>query len=399
MSRDMSAVERKRALQAFANQANKRAKGRKVIATADEVPNTFMLRRPSGIMQLDIDTGGGLPAGGLSYISGPDNAGKTFLLWKYFAMQQRLFGNACVLGYAATESAPDFFFARKCGCRIAVPDEMIESKQQQRKEIGLPAFTKEELKEFKTQIGEVIIFRGGTAEELLDNVLAGVERNLFNILAVDSISSVLPSSEAQLDSVGDYGQQGAQATLVTKFMKKYCPLTVGLEGPNETTLIFTAQVRANRKKSELPSYMAKWEQEWATVGSWMGRHTKLIDITIWSGAFEKEKDTKTDKKVAVGKTLNWKLTKGKAGTHDGIVGETEIFYDRISNDIPSIIGPGIRFGVITERDGLISVPSNEKIKNIAGPERFVEKLMSDFDLEMDIRRRIISAAKIECIYR
>lgn len=398
MSNDMTLAERKRALQAFANQANKKAKGRKVIAMAEEVPNTFLLRRPTGIMPLDVDLGGGFPAGGLSYISGPDNAGKTWLVWKLFAMQQRLYGNKCCLGYGPTESAPDYFFARRCGVKVAIPDEMIESRNQQRKELGLPLFTKEEIREFKTQVGEFVIFRGSTAEELLDNVLLGVEKKLFNIIAVDSISSVIPSNEAELESVGDYGQQGAQATLLTKFMKKYCPLTTGLDGSNETSLIFTAQVRANRKKSELPSYMAKWEQEWAVVGSWMGRHTKLIDLTIWSGSFDKEKDSKTDKKVVTGKTLNWKLTKGKAGTHDGITGEVDIVYDRIGDDLATILGPGIRHGAIVEREGLITVSGIEKLKSIAGPDRFIEKLKGDFELEMDVRRRVLAAARVECIY-
>lgn len=395
----MTPAEKKKILQALTNQANKKAKGRKVIATAEEVPNTFLLRRPSGVMQLDVDTGGGLPAGGLSYLSGPDNAGKTLLLWKYFAMQQRLYGKNCVLGYAATEAAPDYFFARKCGVQVAIPDEMIESKNQQRKELGLPLYTKEELALLKNQIGEFIIFRGATGEELLDNILLGVSKNVFNIIGLDSVSSIIPSAEAELESVGDFGQQGAQANIIQKFMKKYCPLTVGLEGMNETTLIFTAQVRANRKKSELPSYMAKWEQEWATTGSWSGRHTKLIDLTVWSGSFEKEKD-KSGNKHVTGKTMNWKLTKGKAGTHDGITGDVEIVYDDIGLDmnLRSLIAPGLRFGAMTEREGLLTVAGIEKLKNLAGPDRFVERLKAEPDLEMDVRRRILAAARIECIY-
>lgn len=397
----MSPADKKRQLQAFMNSANKRAKGKKVIAYAEEVPNTFLLRRPSGIMQLDVDLGGGLPAGGLSYISGPDNAGKTLLLWKFFAMQQKIYGNACCLGYAPTEAAPDYFFARKCGVKVAIPNEMIEMKAQQRKELGLPSFTKEQLKEFKTQIGEFVIFRGATMEGLLDNVLDGISRNIFNILAVDSISSIIPSAEAKLESVGDFGQQAAQASLITKFMNKYCPMTTGLDGMNETSTVFTAQVRANRKKSELPGYMAKWEQDWATTGAWQGRHTKLIDLTVWSGSFDKEKDSKTDKKHVVGKTLNWKLTKGKAGTHDGITGDVDIIYDRISDDLnlSTLLAPGIRYGAITEKEGLITMEGVEKITKIAGPDRLIEMLKADPELEMDVRRRILAAAKVECIYR
>ncbi len=47
-----------------------------VIARADDVRNVYHLRRPSGIMQLDIDTGGGLPSATAHMLSGPDGAGK-----------------------------------------------------------------------------------------------------------------------------------------------------------------------------------------------------------------------------------------------------------------------------------------------------------------------------------
>jgi hypothetical protein len=50
--------------------------GRKVIAPVDSVHNVYYLRRPSGIMQLDIDTGGGLPSATAHMISGPDGGGK-----------------------------------------------------------------------------------------------------------------------------------------------------------------------------------------------------------------------------------------------------------------------------------------------------------------------------------
>lgn len=391
-------AEKKKMLQALVNQANKKAKGRKVMATADEVPNTFLLRRPSGLMQLDIDLGGGLPSGAISYISGPDNGGKTMLLWKIFAMQQRIFGNNCILGYAPTESAPDYFFARKCGVKISIPDEMIEARIQQRKEIGKPPFTKEEIKDLKTQVGDFIILRGETAEELLDNILLAVEKNLFNVIGLDSISALLPGSDAALESVGDFGQQGTQATMIQKFMKKYCTIATGLSGVNETSLVCTAQVRANRKKSDLPSYIAKYEQEWAPTGSWMGRHTKFIDLTVWSGAFEK-KGEKGAKQV-IGKEMAWKLTKGKAGTHDGIAGSTEIIYNDIGHnmDLRSLIPAGIRCGAITEREGLITVEGMPALKDLAGPDRFFEKLKADLAMEMEVRRRILYAANVECIY-
>lgn len=70
---------RDEAIRAFIHSMNK--EDHKLIVRADEAPNTYVLRRPTGIMELDIDLGGGFAAGGCSTISGPDNclAGDTLI--------------------------------------------------------------------------------------------------------------------------------------------------------------------------------------------------------------------------------------------------------------------------------------------------------------------------------
>src|SRR3989304_6645923 len=76
----VSAVDpaKKREVLAIMNKINREAK-KNVIRFAEDAPNTYYVRRPSGILQLDIDCGGGLPAGGFTTISGSDAAGKSFL--------------------------------------------------------------------------------------------------------------------------------------------------------------------------------------------------------------------------------------------------------------------------------------------------------------------------------
>jgi RecA/RadA recombinase len=67
-----SASSMDRKLTAFENKWNKKA-GHTVIRRGDSVPNTYAIRRPSGIMQLDLDMGGGAPSGGMIKLAGPDN--------------------------------------------------------------------------------------------------------------------------------------------------------------------------------------------------------------------------------------------------------------------------------------------------------------------------------------
>lgn len=396
MSRnELSPAEKAKQLQLMKNTLNRKAKGKQIIASAGEVANTFTLRRPSGIAQLDIDTGGGLPAGGLSYISGPDNAGKTYLLWKYFAMQQRIFGKNCYLAYAATESAPDYFFARKCGVMVEIPDEMIEDREKARKDQGLPPFTKEELKEFKTQVGTFEVVRGEDGEQILSSLLTLFDSGLFNMIALDSVSAIVPGNQAELE-LEENGQQGAQATLLGKFAKKFYPKVTGLEGTNYTTVVFTAQVRANRKKAEMASYIAKYVDDYATVGSYEMRHLKLLDILVSSGSFDKEKNASGGKTVT-GKTLRWKMQKGKAGTHDGITGETDVVYAESMDDVRTIIPAGVRYGVLTVKGDHVSVVGDPNAQNIP-VEDFLKMLRADFKAEMKLRHRLNAAAGISCIY-
>lgn len=399
MSKEQAA-EKLKQLQTLKNSINRKGKGRPLLVSADEAPNTFTLRRPCGIAQLDLDTGGGLPAGGLSYISGPDNAGKTLLLWKYFAMQQRLYGKDCMLAYVATESAPDLFFARKCGVRVAIPDVMIEERVEALKQQGAPPMTKEELKELKTQVGHIEIARGDSGEEILGLVLDLYASKLFSIAALDSVSVLLPENELDRE-LTENGQQGSQASLLGKFAKRFYPMVTGLSDTNFTTLIFTAQVRANRKKSEMASYIAKYVDDYATVGSYEMRHVKLLDILVSSGSYEKEKDAKGGKHVT-GKTLRWKIQKGKAGTHDGIAGETDLVYDSLASDSRSLILAAMRYGLVKETTQGISTTEASGLVMEAGQklsmEEFIDMLDADFSAQLKLKHRINAAAGITCLY-
>lgn len=409
----MDNLEKDRALRAFMTRMNKefaKGKGHKVIAFADEVGNPYFLRRPSGIMQLDIDTGGGLPAGGISILSGPDQAGKNFLLNKYIAMQQKLYGNSCKVAIAHVETPPDHFFMRKCGVRVAIPDAMVDERDWFNKERGLPSFTKEERKSFKEQVGKIVIIREETSELLFKAILEAVRSNVFSIIGLDSISAIQSNAEAGIDGFEQMPQQAADAGLITRFYKKYAPLTLGLKDEqNESTLIFTSQVRSNRKKSEVASFnphLARMMKEYDSGGSYANRHGKLIEISLWNGKRDRSKQTIDGKevKIAEGKTICWELKKGKAGTHDGITGEVEFSYETLTEDLRTVLVAGIRHGVIVEKSGLITVLNATTrepttMANIPGPDEFCARLQADFVLELAVRREILVAAGKQCRYQ
>jgi len=400
VTKKQSSGNRRAALQEWMGQIN--SPEHRVIAFADQVPNTYELRRPSRIMQLDLDTGGGLPAGGLSYLTGPDNAGKTDLLYHYFTAHQKLFGEESCIGYAAVEGGFDFKRARQVGVQIAIPDLMIEQWEEERTLRGQEPFTEEELLGFKKQVGDFVIIQGDTGEEILQAVLGAVKTNLFGIVAVDSVSALRPEADAAKD-LEEYEKRAARANLITKFMKHYMPLTNTLNGLNYTTLIFTQQVRANQERANAPAHMQPYIKRYEATGAWAGKHGKLIDICVSSG--QKIKKQIKGTKYTIGKVLKWELEKGKAGTHDNINGEAPFIYPEFGgvgvDTIESLIIAAIRHGVISESgdksvylNGVVpQVPMAPNLKTLTA------NLEQDFELELQLRREVLAAKGVTCLYR
>lgn len=380
---------------------------RRVIVHADEAPNPYMLRCPTGTIELDIDLGGGFPCGGCSIISGPDNAGKTYLVLKTMAMQQRLHGHACRLGFGLAEGAFPFDQAINAGLKIAVPDEILEEWQEWRRRRGMPLYTLDELQFFKQKVGEFYILRGATGEEILQTKLECIRTKAFNMIATDSLQGLQPSVDADKD-IEDFEMRAAHATMIGKFFKKYIPLTTGLEGLNRTCVIFTQQVRANQERANAPSNMQKYIKDWAVTGSRAAKHYKLIDLVIWNGGVLKKGEGKA--RHAIGKEMKWLLDKGKAGTHDNKSGEVSFYYEKNGiDDVGELMTSGIKRGVIQTRqvtksrkEIVVARPdTGEILEDFTAPTQRAMRAMitADFDYELALRREILTAAGIECLYR
>lgn len=397
-------------------------KGASPLRDLDKSPNTYFLRRPSGIMQLDLDTGGGLPAGGLTYLSGPPGGGKSFTLYKYCAMNQRLYGAQSSIVLGGSEAMPDHFFMRQAGMHIAVPDRMIGEREQFRKELGLPSFTKQELADLRQKtVGSVKFATGLHGEELLDTLIDCFESKAFDILGLDSVSALLPEAD-MAKGMDESQKRAATAGLLTKFFQHYLNGTTGHKGLNNTTVIFIAQVRANAKRSEVQAHIAKYMKEWASEGAWAARHGKLIDIVFWSGSKEKEDQARDavsldaagedaekrarreKKKVQTGKVINYEITKGKAGIHEGICGEIDFHFDHQVNDLRTVLIEGLRAGVVAEREGQLTFLRRSVgeafpgLENMPGTDAALERLGADWELELAVRREILYARGLSCLY-
>jgi RecA/RadA recombinase len=329
-----------------------------VLQRGEEVEGRFDLRRPSGIVQLDLACGGGLPAGGLSQIDGLDGIGKNLLLNHYLAKQQRIHKENTNLAMVCFEGAFDKMFARALGVRVALSDYEIEAIGRERHLKGQPELTEEEVSEMKEQIGNFHIFRGAAAEKILEGVADCVASNSYQIIGIDSWDAMLTQAEENKE-LEDNAKVADSSNIQTRWMRKVfgalspqkiCPTCgsrplnfkvfgkggyvykcgnakCGWDGQkpfmweNETTIIGLRQVRANMNKAHMHA------REYRTTGAYALRHGKMIDIQLRRGK------PITIKDVDVGKEIVWELTKGKAGTHEGLTGVYSYYFNPPQIDV------------------------------------------------------------------
>lgn len=376
---------------------------RKLIVTAEEAGNPYMLRRPTGIIELDVHLAGGFPAGGCCTISGPDNVGKSWLMYRTMALQQRLYGNASRLAVALSEGAMPYDQMLKAGMLVRVPDDILEQWQEQKRLRNVPLYTREQLAYFKRQLGEIYVIRGATGEEILTGILKFVATNAISVIGLDSINGLQPRANSDKD-LDENLKRAAQASMMSQFWQKYIPTTTGLNGINQTTVLMTQQLRANQERANAPSHIQQYLPEAVVTGARSTRHYKLIDVDLTEGKTLKKGNQETGREV-IGKLIRYVFEKGKAGTHDLLSGEYSYYYalNGIDN-AGDLIVAGLSRGIIQRRGSKVVVcqPDTGKVlEDMTAPSEkaFRGMIDSDFEFELALRQEILAFHGAQCLYR
>lgn len=325
-----------------------------VIQRGNEVEGRLDLRRPSGIASLDIACGGGLPAGGLSQIDGPEGVGKNLLLNQYYAMNQVIHGENSNIFMLCLEFNYDKMFGRACGVKVGLSPYEIDSIQRKYHQEGKPQLTIPEEVELSKGVGNFHIFRGAAAERLLDGVVSSVALNSYQIGGIDSWDAMLTVADEEKD-LEDSPKVADASNVQSRWMKKVqsaltpqkiCPecfsrplgftsrensYNYNYDCPNpkcewkgkhpymwenETSLIGIRQVRSNLNRRSMK------QREYKVGGAWALKHGKLIDIQLRPGEYTLDKTTREK----ISKEIVWEITKGKAGTHEGKKGAYKYYY-------------------------------------------------------------------------
>lgn len=362
----------------------------------DQASTPYMIRRPTGVIELDIHLGGGFAAGGPCIVGGPYNSGKTWLFWRTVAMLQRIYGRDFVGAIANVETALDYGQAIAAGALIAIPDEVLNHWAEWRHGRGMPDFTSEEVDRLKTQVGRIELITGEYGEQILENVKSFIDTNACSIIAIDSLNAL--QSAADVDKTLEQREQlGSNAVMLKKFWLQYAPVV--RSGKNYTTLYCTQQVVSNTAKAQAQAFMQKYMKDWEIKGGEAAKHFSLATLVMWSG-----EKIKRDKEV-IGKYVNYTFRKGKAGTHDNLSGEFPFYYSIGGVDLHGeLIASAMRRGVLVQYGNRLQVlngETNEPMDGLwASNERDLREMMlADFDFELAVRQEVLASAGVKCLYR
>lgn len=373
--------------------------GHRAVERADEANCSYLLRRPTGITSLDIALAGGPPAAATTVITGPDGVGKDVLLGTWAANLQRIYGDDfCMFGYHTEFLMDKVFMKDVCGLQVGMSPDELEELDLALEQAGEDPLTEEQRAHYAHQVGRIYLSAGCTAEEGFDSTLDFVMANQCQLVYVNSIGFLQTEAKEATESLAEFPQQRNEAMLLTKFMPKLAMLLNRVEhGRNETSLVLINQVRSkDAPPRTMPGRVVQEKDKYrSAVGAWALKHGKAIEIQLDKGSDIYDEKTKT----YLGRDINWKLTKGKLGTHDGLRGSYKFLHNQGIDLIDDLISASIEHGLIVEYSpGRFYFDADEDVKAHGRPA--LRKLVSENEEIIEyLQDNVLTAAGVRCRIR
>ena len=215
-------------IQDFINKVNATYKGN-VLALGGEFDALSISRFSSGILSLDLALGGGWPNGRIVIIAGDESTGKTLKAIKACAEIEKYDHK--------TKKHKDF-------CKDGfVPGTALYVDVE-------GDFDIEWAKKNGFNAGHHVVARPDYSEQAIDLVSSAVSENIFDLIVVDSIAALTPTTEVS-ESVENW-QMGLHARLVNKFVRK---VNSGLNKLNQRDEIGPTVLCVNQFRVKIGQFM------------------------------------------------------------------------------------------------------------------------------------------------
>lgn len=377
--------------------------GHKAVHRASDYESSYLLRRPTGITSLDIALAGGIPASAPIVIVGPDGVGKDALLWRIAAETQRIYGDDFGMAIYLTEFKADKRFMKDlCGLKIAFTPEELDEIDRARFKNGIHPLTEAEREHYLEQVGNIVLCDSLTAEHGLDFIMDSIDTNAFQMVIVNSIGFLQTEAKEGTESLAEFAQQSNEAILISKFTPR-CALHLNRldehDDRNETSVVLVNQVRAKREQTRgRPGVPTPEKSKYTSASNAHAlKHGKALEIMLHKG--KKHFNDSTRPPTLIGRSVDWEFTKGKLGTHDGITGTVDYFYDTGFDVYGDLAKCAVQYGVITQEGSWYTYLDEKRPEDnfkVQGSDN-VRQYIVKFDLFDKIREKCFRAAGV--VYR
>jgi len=340
----------------------------------------FHVRRPTGILSLDIKLNGGFPGGSINQIHGPDGVGKDALTNYMIAENQRIYGDESAVFWVSFGYAPDLPFWRMCGIHVYMSDQELELS-------GLDP-NNASVEDRGDQVGHIVLPQLGSTDEaleapsenIMDVVADLIKTGLFQLGIVNELGSGESKDDVQ-KSLKDERRIASWSRLVTQFCSRFYtmirqPLSDGQ--PNLTTLMVINPVRAN-----MDSHAARYKPFTQTSGNALA-HAKAVDLHL-----RVVKSVKVGADT-VGKIVGWKVSKGKHGIPEGDEGTFTWVHGQGVDLIEDTANVAKVYGVMRQRGAVYEIAGVDGTTK-GGIDAFVARLRGDDALLTYVRDKIREA--------
>lgn len=337
MTRRMDAIQR------FAAEV-KKSHGNSVFGFAHQARRRKTRRISTGSLALDFATGGGIPAGRTTMIFGQQSSGKSTQAYRIAGIGQKLCANCLrpaseleVVEVVADADTGEVVYLSngKCTCfaeglyeptpepkekedAFAERCKLLEANSYEEFRVALVDMEGSLDEDWAKKVGldtkTLLYVIPDTAEEVIDIYDSLLRTGTTDMIILDSIAAMTPSAEIE-ESAEDW-QQGLQARLVNKFVRKVQSSSNAVYGDygKTPTHIWINQVRTN--------IAAKYGDKSVLPGGRGQRFATAVEIKMWPSDWKKD-DTNTDLDKQhhgmMGKEvrLNFKIEKNKTSAAQG----------------------------------------------------------------------------------
>lgn len=375
----MAKSERQKALEKALAQTRKKLKGVVRIVDSSEIPTPHNTKRPTGIPGLDLrGLKGGLFGGNVIQLFGPDGTGKDALVNGAIAENQKIYGDDSAVLWMSFGYPADLDFMRRRGVSVPYSASEKVAIAEGRQSTQFAHLTQEiGTLQFLSLDGNTKEGAEMPAESLLSAALAIIETGLFQLVIINELGS----GETKHNVVKDLGEEARMASwasLVTQFCQKYYTAIrkpTALGEVNETTVVVINPVRAN-----LDARSAKYNPH-SQGGGHALKHAKAVDIHITP----RGKIKQGAGGPIIGKTIHWRISKGKHGISEGAEGTYDYYFEDGIDTVKDLAELAKEVGLITRRGALYNLYGFEgDIKGgIAG---VIEMIKGDEELQEWLRK-------------